>query len=154
MKEAILETIIKYISKTWRCSILYRNDKLEDEGLNGYQHTYILRICENPGISQEQLAKMIYINKSNVTRQLALLEQNGFITRYPSEKDKRVMQVFPTQRSFDIYPKVYNLLSDWNSYLTEDFTEEERNQLYSMMKQVMNKAILRVENESEKEEKS
>jgi len=145
---------MKYISRTWRCSILYRNGKLEQEGLNGYQHTYILKICQNPGISQEQLAKMIYINKSNVTRQLALLEQNNFITRISSEKDKRVMQVYPTPKALAIYPKVYNLSSEWNDYLLEDFTEEERNHLYSMMEHVMNKAISRVEKETEKEEQS
>lgn len=148
-----MDALMKYISRTWRCAILFRTDKLEQEGLNGYQHTYILRICQNPGISQEQLAKMVYINKSNVTRQLAMLEQNGFITRVPSEKDKRVMQVFPTQKAIDVYPKVHDLLLEWNHYLVEDFTEEERSQLYSMLEHVMNKAMARVDKEVEKEEK-
>lgn len=148
-----MDALMKYISRTWRCAILFRTDKLEQEGLNGYQHTYILRICQNPGISQEQLAKMVYINKSNVTRQLAILEQNGFITRVPGEKDKRVMQVFPTQKAIDVYPKVHDLLLEWNDYLVEDFTEEERRQLYSMLEHVMNKAMARVDKEIEKEEK-
>jgi DNA-binding MarR family transcriptional regulator len=147
-----MEALMKYISRTWRCAILYRNDKLLHEGLNGYQHSYILKICQNPGISQEQLAKMIYINKSNVTRQLSLLEQNGFITRCPSEKDKRVMQVFPTQKAMDIYPRVHDLMKEWNDYLTEDFTEEQLLQLYSMLELVMNKAVARVENDMDKEE--
>lgn len=149
-----MEALMKYISRTWRCAIMFRNDKLEQEGLNGYQHTYILKICQNPGISQEQLAQMILINKSNVTRQLALLEQNGFITRSSSEKDKRVMQVFPTQKALDIYPKVYKLLLEWNACLIEDFTEEECHQLQSLMERVMNKAISQVEKEVKKEEKS
>ncbi|HYE80649.1 MAG TPA: MarR family transcriptional regulator [Clostridia bacterium] len=149
-----MESLIKYIGRTWRCAVLYRNDKLAHEGLNGYQHTYILKICQNPGISQEQLALMIYVNKSNVARQLASLEQNGFITRRSSEKDKRVMQVFPTQKALDVYPKVRKLLLEWNACLTEDFTEEERNQLYSLMERVMNKAISQVEKDDKKEEKS
>lgn len=149
-----MEALMKYISRTWRCAIMYKNDKLEQEGLNGYQHTYILKVCQNPGISQEQLAQMIYINKSNVTRQLALLEQNGFITRSTSEKDKRVMQVFPTQKALDIYPKVYDLMVEWNGYLIEDFTEEENKLLHSMMERVMNKAMSQVEKTPAKEEKS
>ncbi|MGE5632188.1 MAG: MarR family winged helix-turn-helix transcriptional regulator [Caulobacteraceae bacterium] len=147
-----MEALMKYIGRTWRCAILYRNGKLEQEGLNGYQHSYIIKICQNPGISQEQLAQMIYINKSNVTRQLALLEQNGFIRRSLSEKDKRVMQVFPTQKALDIYPKVHNLLVEWNTYLTEDFTGEELSLLQSMLERVMNKAMARVSGEIEKEE--
>lgn len=149
-----MDTLMKYIGRTWRCAILYRNDKLEREGLNGYQHTYIMGICQNPGISQEQLAQLIYINKSNVTRQLALLEQNGFITRIPCEKDKRVMKVFPTQKALDVYPKVRELSAEWNDYLSEDFTDEQRRQLCSMMEHVMNKAMSRVNEEAEKEDKS
>ncbi|HEY5586641.1 MAG TPA: MarR family transcriptional regulator [Ruminiclostridium sp.] len=149
-----MEFIMKYISRTWRCAILYRNGKLENEGLNGYQHSYILKICKNPGISQEQLSKMIYINKSNVTRQLTLLEQKGFITRIPSEKDKRIMQIFPTQKASDVYPKVHALLVEWNAFLTEDFTEEELQHLNSMMEHMMNKAMSCVEKEAEMEGKS
>lgn len=149
-----MDSLMRYISRTWRCAILYRTDKLEREGLNGYQQTYILKICQNPGISQDQLAQMIYVNKSNVTRQLALLEQNGFIRRCASEKDKRVMQVFPTQKALDVYPKVHDLSVEWNDCLIEDFTAEERCQLYSLMERVMNKAMARVEKEAEKEEGS
>lgn len=142
-----MESLMKYIGKTSRCAILYRNSKLEKEGLNGYQHNYILNICKHPGLSQEQLAQKIFVNKSNVTRQLNLLEQNGFITKKTSASDKRVILVFPTQKAHDIYPKVFNLLSEWNNYLLEDFTEEECLRLYSMMEHVMNKAIMRVNTE-------
>lgn len=149
-----MEAITKYVNKISRCSILYRNEKLEGEGLNGYQHTYILVICNNPGISQENLTKMIYVNKSNVTRQLALLEQNGFITRKPCEKDKRAMEVFPTQKALDIYPKVKAFISEWNSYLCEDFTQEEYNLLLSMLTHIADKAASKIEKISEKEENS
>lgn len=146
-----MDALMKYINTISRCAILYRNDKLENEGLNGYQHTYILKICNNPGISQEQLTKMIYVNKSNVARQLALLEQNGFITRKPCEKDKRVMQVFPTQKAYDIFPRVKNFISEWNSYLAEDFTEEERDLLLAMLRHITDKATSKVEKKTEKE---
>ena len=145
-----MDTLMKYVNRISRCAILYRSGKLENEGLNGYQHSYIMKICQNPGISQEQLAKIIYINKSNVTRQLALLEQNGFITRVPGEKDKRVMRVFPTQRALDLYPKVKSLALEWNEYLTADLTQEERGLLFSMLEQIMEKAMRRVEQETEK----
>ena len=147
-----MDTLMKYIHRISRCAILYRNGKLEQDGINGYQHSYIMKICKNPGISQEQLAKTIYINKSNVTRQLALLEQGGFITRISSEKDKRVMQVYPTERAYDIYPKVKKLAMEWNASLTADFTEEELGLLFSMLKHITEKAVKRVEQEARTEE--
>ena len=33
-----MDTLMKYIARIFRCSILYRNEILAHEGLNGYQH--------------------------------------------------------------------------------------------------------------------
>ncbi len=136
-----MEMLMRFIDRTARCAAVYRCEKLEAEGLNGYQHTYILNICREPGISQEKLASRIYVNKSNVTRQLALLEQNGFVERRASGTDKRVMEVFPTKKAFDVYPRVREVLAEWNAGLLEQFTPEERKLLSSMMERVMAKAV-------------
>jgi DNA-binding MarR family transcriptional regulator len=136
-----MEMLMRFIDRTTRCATMYRSEKFESVGLNGCQHTYILNICREPGISQERLASRIYVNRSSVTRQLAILEQNGFIERRASETDKRVMEVFPTQKAFDVYPRVREVLAEWNAGLLEQFTPEERKLLSSMMERVMVKAV-------------
>lgn len=136
-----MEALMRFIDRTTRCATLYRSEKLAEAGLNGCQHTYILNICRQPGISQERLASLIYVNKSNVTRQLSLLEQNGFVERRPSEADKRVMEVYPTQKAFDVYPRVCEVLREWNAGLLEQFMPEERKVLSAMMERVMYKAV-------------
>ncbi len=137
--------LMRYINRISRCAVLFRNGKLEHEGLNGYQHTYILNICRNPGISQDMLAKTIYVNKSSVTRQLALLESNGYIDRIPSDKDKRIMQVYPTQKAYDILPRVMSLLDEWESYVTADLTDEEKAVMISILERVMARAAQKAE---------
>lgn len=144
--------LMRYINRISRCAILFRNGKLEDEGLNGYQHTYILNICANPGISQDVLAKTIYVNKSNVTRQLALLEKNGFIDRIPNDKDKRIMQVYPTQKAYDILPKVKSLLEEWESYVTADLRDEEKAVMISMLERVMARAAQKADTDEPQNE--
>ena len=99
-----MDSFMRCVSRTARCAALYRGEQLESIGLNGGQHTYILNICRNPGVSQEQLSRLLYINKSNVARQLANLEQNGFVTRIPDTVDRRVLRVFPTQKALDACP--------------------------------------------------
>jgi DNA-binding MarR family transcriptional regulator len=136
-----MDSLTKFINRISRCGILYREKKLSKYGLNGVQHAYLLNICRNPGISQENLAKLIFVNKSNVARQLALLEENGFITREPCENDKRQMSVFPTQKAIDTLPKVIEVLDELNGKLLEDFSDEERRLLISMMERVTDKAI-------------
>jgi len=71
--------LMKNISTIARCATLYRDQQLTEIGLNGYQAPYVPEICAAPGIAQEQLAQQLHVNRSSVTRQLMLLEENGFI---------------------------------------------------------------------------
>lgn len=139
-----MDSLMKYIARIFRCSILYYNDALAEAGLNGYQRTYIVKICDNPGVSQEQLARMILVNKSNVTRQLALLEQNGFITREPGSADKRKMLVYPTEKALAIYPKVKEITKAWNEHLTADLSGMEREALAKTLEALVKRAEIEV----------
>lgn len=142
-----MDSLMRSINRTHRCSKRYYNEKLNADGITGNQQIYIFQICRHPGISQEQLSQRIAVNKSNVTRQLCALEQNGFIRRQPSSEDKRVLQVFPTEKAEALYPKVLDIMRLWNSLLLEDFSEDEKSLLLSMMQRVQEKALLLAEEE-------
>ncbi len=121
-----MPSIMRSINIISRCGTMYRADKLSHSELAACHHMYVLALCRHPGMSQEQLARHICLNKSNVTRSLATLEEHGFVERRQSESDKRVTLVYPTQKMLDIYPEVKAVASDWNAYLSADLTEEER----------------------------
>lgn len=78
-----MPSINRYIMTIARCSNQFRSERLRDTGLCGQHCAYILRVCREPGTTQDAIAREIYVNKSNVTRQLAALEQNGFVERRP-----------------------------------------------------------------------
>lgn len=140
-----MKPLMKYIGRTERCAVLYRDEMLSSYGLNGHQHTYIINICLNPGISQDQLSKKIFVNKSNVARQLSLLEGNGLVTRKTSELNRRQMEVYPTEKCLALYPIVLDILGDWNNYLLEEFTAEEKQTLLHMMEKIMSRASSKLE---------
>ena len=85
--------------------------------------------------------RLICVNKSNVTRHLNALEQAGFITRVPSQRDRRLHIVRPTQKALDIYPKVRSVMQNWARLLTEDFSDHEKAQLSQMLERVYDKAV-------------
>lgn len=116
---------MKNINIIGRCGAMFRAEKLKQTGIGPCHHSYILALCREPGISQDQLAKNICINKSNVTRHLAALEDGGYVERRPSTDDKRVMLVYPTQKAMDVLPTVRAVIKEWNEYLTEGMDEEE-----------------------------
>jgi len=132
----LLDSFMKYIARVTRCSNCYRDRVLSESGLTGTQCPYLVRICRKPGISQDQLAGMLYVSKSNVTRQLERMEQAGLVTRSPLPTDRRVMQVFPTEAALALMPKLLKVFSDWNEILTKGFTTEEQQVLLSMLERL------------------
>ena len=58
-----------------RCTQMQRGAVLKELGICGGQVPYLLRLCRCPGLTQEELAKALYFNKSTVTRQIAALER-------------------------------------------------------------------------------
>lgn len=127
-----MSSFMRSLGECWRCANLYRAAKFESLDIGCYQYTYILTVCRKPGIAQEAISAQIYIHKSNVARQLAALEEKGFIERKTDESDKRNLRVYPTQKAYDVLPEIERVLSEWDEMLLENFSEEERAQLESL----------------------
>ena len=120
-----MSQIIRDMTEIARCGAQYKADRLAPLGLKGCHASYLTEICAHPGISQDQLAKRICINKSNVARQSAILEEEGFVTRTPSPTDKRIMELHPTQKTLDLLPQISSVLKEWESCITGDLTPED-----------------------------
>ena len=141
-----MSEIIRNVTEIVRCTSQYRAEHLAPMGLKACHASYLTEICANPGISQDQLASRICINKSNVARQAAILEEDGFITRTPSATDKRIMQLFPTQKTLDLLPQISKILVNLELYLTADLTEEEKELLENLLSRMLAKASDWMEN--------
>jgi len=137
-----MSTIMRKVNILTRSEGVYRTDRLDIPELKGWHHTYILAICKNPGLSQDELARHIAVNKSNVARNLAHLEESGYVKREISSKDRRVINVFPTQKMLDIFPKVKAITMEWNNYLAEDLTPDEFEQFQSILERLTQKAAI------------
>lgn len=131
-----MSDIIRDITEITRCGAQYKTDNLAAFGLKGCHPSYLGEICACPGISQDKLAQRICINKSNVARQAAILEEDGFIVRKPSQTDKRVMELYPTEKTLELMPQIMQIIDCWTNSLTEDLSAEEV--------AVLEKALLRM----------
>ena len=114
----------------------YRREYMAPLGLRGIHARLFMVICRTPGCSQDQIAKRMWFDKSTIARQMELLENKGFITRQPSEKDKRVLCVYPTQQMLDFQPGLQAAMEQWEQTLLQDLTQEEKDQLNSLLAKV------------------
>lgn len=135
-----LHPFMRQISITYRCAMRFRETELEDTGLAGCQTPYLTALFRQPGISQEEISRQLNVNKSSVTRQLAILEEKGYIRRQSSESDRRLLLVYPTDKALAIKERLYRCYHDWSSYLTKDFTDEEQALLSDLMARIAQRA--------------
>ena len=132
--------IIRDMLEISRCGVQYRSDNLAQFGLKSIHASYLTEICAYPGISQDRLARIICINKSNVARQVAVLEEDGFVRRVPSAADKRVMELYPTEKTLELLPKITDMLTCWENCITHDLTEEEKELIPSLLSKMSQRA--------------
>lgn len=135
-----MSQIIRNITEIARCGAQYRTEMLAPMGLKACHASYLMEICAHPGISQDRLAARICINKSNVARQVAILEEDGFLIRTPSPQDKRIMQLYPTEKTMELLPSISPILTQWEACLTADVSEEERAVLERVLERMKDKA--------------
>lgn len=128
--------LMHHVTDIARCAALYRQEQLASLGLKSCHASYLDTICSYPGITQDQLARRIFINKSNVARQLVILEEDGFVERRPSPGDKRAIQVFPTEKAKEVLPEIVRIFRVWESFVAQDLSEEERKVLVAMLEKM------------------
>ncbi len=135
-----MSNIVKDMTEITRCGVQYRTDKLSPLGLKACHGSYLTEICVQPGISQEQLAQCICINKSNVARQVAILEEGGFLQRIPSWEDKRIMKLYPTQKTLELLPQIVNIMESWQELLVRELSQAERDLLEELLEKMRSRA--------------
>ena len=113
-----------------------RNRYMEPFGLKGLHARMLLDIAEHPGLSQDALAQKSGFDKSNIARQMAVLEEGGFIRRTPSAQDKRAMEVYPTEKTQALRPQLLEAMEQWEQKLTCALTEEEKAQLTGLLEKL------------------
>ncbi|MGN0804574.1 MAG: MarR family winged helix-turn-helix transcriptional regulator [Candidatus Coproplasma sp.] len=124
---------IKNLSLIAQSTKMYRDGVFGEMGITGVQVKYLLEVSNEEGVSQDMLAKRMMINKSNVARKLSELEENGFVKREQSTKDKRVMLVYLTEKGRAVIPKLHKENRRWSEILCEGLSEGETQQLSALL---------------------
>ena len=136
-----MNDMMRQIAVTARCAAAFRNERFESLGICGPQYAIILRICREPGITQEALSRALCIHKSNIARQVEKLETGGFLTRQGDTVDRRVSHIYPTEKSTALIPEIHAGLRTWSDYLTAEMSEEELSLFVSLLDKIRRRAV-------------
>ncbi|MFC3212288.1 MarR family winged helix-turn-helix transcriptional regulator [Planomicrobium okeanokoites] len=128
--------ILREIGMIARALDSISNIEFKELDLTKGQYLYLVRICENPGIIQEQLLELIKVDRSTATRAIQKLELNGFIEKEPDTENKKIKRLFPSEKGKEAYPFIKRENEHSNHVALEGFTETEAEMAASLLRRI------------------
>ncbi|MDN7242396.1 MarR family transcriptional regulator [Planococcus sp. N028] len=131
-----MKEILREIGMIARALDSISNIEFKEFDLTKGQYLYVVRICENPGIIQEQLVDMIKVDRSTATRALQKLEISGFIEKKEDPHNKKIRRLFPTEKGKAVYPFIKKENDHSNLVALEGFSEKETATAFDLLQRI------------------
>ncbi|MBY5033819.1 MarR family transcriptional regulator [Streptococcus gallolyticus] len=100
------------------------------------QYLYLVRICQYPGIIQEELSEMLKVDRSTVARSVQKLEKNGLVLRKTADGNRKNKHLYATEKGLELY----EVLQREHHYSEErsltGLTQEEASELERLLTKV------------------
>jgi DNA-binding MarR family transcriptional regulator len=97
----------------------------------------MIRLGDGDEINQEILAEVMQMDKSNVSRNLSKMQQEGYVELVQSQKDGRKKIVRMTEKGKRSVGAIKKILGDINDKMIQDFEEEEQKAAMKYLNQII-----------------
>jgi len=131
-----MKEILREIGMIARALDSISNIEFKKFDLTKGQYLYLVRICENPGIIQEQLVDMIKVDRSTATRALQKLVMNGFIEKKEDPNNKKIKRLFPTNKGKTVYPYIKRENEHSDLVALDGFSEKEAEITFALLQRI------------------
>ncbi len=139
-KEEHHQSVGKIIGEISRAAHIYFQNDFKEYSIGHAQVRTLHFIAHNEGITQVQLSDYLKLDKSSITSQLRILENNGYIKRKISHYDARVHQIFITDKTKEILEPLKNIFSTWSNVLLDGLSESERKNVFLLLEKMRKNA--------------
>ncbi len=106
---------------------------LRQEGIGTSEFDVIHIIRKNPGITQTEICKLLGMDKGDVARKIANLEQKGYLERKQNPKDGRSRILFATQKAECLKKSKVHIETIFYEYLMDALSEAERDEFERLL---------------------
>lgn len=97
------------------------------------EEPYYMALTRNDGLTQDELTKLVKVDKAATARMVKSLEQKGYITRETDPKDKRNKKIYLTETGRLQYEPLSDALKKFNQDLTSEWTDEQYEIVYQSL---------------------
>ena len=135
------ESLGKWISVLYRQGQIYITNELKPYNIGYGQFPFLNVLFEKDGIHQEDISQILSIDKATTGRALKKLEGEGYVKRVRDTKDRRAYKIFLTHKGRKLEPILHQILSQWTSILSFDFSEKENERIKQLLGRMYQNAL-------------
>ncbi len=128
--------ITRYLSLLYRSVQRFFAARLRELPLDAGQLPLLLQLYRTPGMTQEQLAQTIVIDKGTTARSVALLLQHGLIERWEDPVDRRAYRLYPTGRARELEDSLFAITGSLQKVLFVGMDEREQAQATALVRRM------------------
>ena len=121
---------------------LFKENNLD---LTKEQMIVLKKLHDQDGISQNELALLLFRNKSSLTRLLSNMEKKDYIIRIQSKEDKRVNHVFLTALGKITFKKTRPIIKHIIDKMEQNVSPSEKQQIIKTLKKIQSNFVSKVE---------
>lgn len=114
------------IAIIYRSHLGYMIKELEDYRIGSKEFDFLMTLYYTDGISQENLAKALYVSKATSSRAIQNLEIEGYVYRQKDKNDLRAYRVYLTEKGAKTRYVILEKLISFVDTLLSDFTPKEK----------------------------
>lgn len=126
MKQISFGKIFSAIHRHIAC---YINRECSDLGIGSGQFGFYIEIARNPGVSQEELSKKLWMDKATTAKAVRKLMELGYLERQRDEKDRRLFHLYLSESGKANYSEINRIRKNVTKVLSEGFSNEEKETL-------------------------
>ncbi|MCR4938746.1 MAG: MarR family transcriptional regulator [Treponemataceae bacterium] len=133
--------ILSLISKIHAQSSAFLKQELQNRGFPEMVSSHgniLFQLSKNERMSMRELASAIHRDKSTVTALVNKLREQGYVEKIQSQQDSRVVFVCLTEEGRKYTVETQAISSLLNEKCFENFSEEDKNTLYSLLSSLSN----------------
>ena len=136
--EVRYETLGFFLDRAFNAGVKLINKTFAEKGYNIQyaQFTLMKAVEAKEGISQIELAKILYKDRGSITRTLQTLQKKGYVEI--SEKDKRTNGISLSSKGHMILPELDKLARAKTEKALENITDLKETEVYNLLEQIAN----------------
>lgn len=112
--------------------------ELKEQDIDIGQFFFLLYILKNDGISQDQMAQNLFLDKTTASKGIKRLMQMGCVERNVNPKDRRQFQLCTTQKAKDLAPELDKIYAETQAIIVKNLTGEETESLSKILNKMIN----------------